>query len=60
MDDIQVNASHKIKSGKTEDLKKLAHSSVNEVKQKDKGTIQYDWFFNDLKPNVWLESDIYI
>lgn len=49
MNDIQVSARLKIKLGKMEDFKKLANSCVEVVKQKDKGTIQYDWFYNDQK-----------
>jgi quinol monooxygenase YgiN len=49
MNDIQVSAGLKIKLGKMEDFKKLANSCVEVVKQKDKGTIQYDWFYNDQK-----------
>lgn len=49
MNDIQVNARLKIKPGKMEQFKKLANSCVDEVRQKDKGTIQYDWFYNDQK-----------
>ena len=49
MNDIQVSARLKIKPGKMEDFKKLANSCVEVVKQKDKGTLQYDWFYNDQK-----------
>ncbi|WP_420601856.1 putative quinol monooxygenase [Flagellimonas sp.] len=47
MTDIQVNARLKIKPGKMEEFKKLAHDCVEKVKEKDKGTTQYDWFFNE-------------
>jgi len=46
MKDIQVNARLKINPGKMEEFKKVANSCVEMVKQKDKGTIQYDWFYN--------------
>ncbi|MCL6267195.1 putative quinol monooxygenase [Flagellimonas myxillae] len=49
MTDIQVSARLKIKPGKMEEFKQVANSCVEQVKQKDKGTIQYDWFYNDLK-----------
>ena len=47
MKDLQVNARLKIKPGKMVELKKLAHSCVEIVKLKDKGTLQYDWFYNE-------------
>lgn len=49
MKDIQVSARLKIKPGKMDEFKKLAHDCVEKVKQKDKGTTQYDWFYNELK-----------
>ncbi|WP_420320794.1 putative quinol monooxygenase [Flagellimonas sp.] len=49
MKDIQVNARLKIKPGKMDEFKKLAHDCVEMVKQKDKGTTQYDWFYNEDK-----------
>ena len=49
MNDIQVNARLKITPGKMDAFKKVAHSCVERVKQKDKGTIQYDWFYNEAK-----------
>lgn len=49
MNDIQVSAKLKIKPGRLEEFKKIASSCVKEVKRKDKGTIQYDWFYNDQK-----------
>ena len=49
MKDIQVNARLKINPGKMEEFKKVANSCVEMVKQKDKGTIQYDWFYNHSK-----------
>ncbi len=49
MNDIQVNARLIIKPGKTNEFKKLAHDCVEVVRQKDKGTTQYDWFYNESK-----------
>ena len=46
MKDIQVSARLKIHPGKMEAFKKVANACVEMVKQKDKGTIQYDWFYN--------------
>lgn len=47
MKDIQVNARLKIKPGKMDEFKKLAQDCVDMVKQKDQGTTQYDWFYNE-------------
>lgn len=49
MKDIQVSARLKINPGKMAEFKKVANSCVEMVKQKDKGTIQYDWFYNQSK-----------
>lgn len=49
MTDIQVNARLSIKPGKMNEFKKLAQDCVEMVKQKDKGTTQYDWFYNESK-----------
>ena len=49
MKDIQVNARLIIKLGKMQEFKKIARSCVEMVRQKDKGTTQYDWFYNENK-----------
>ncbi len=49
MKDIQVNARLKINPGKMEEFKKVANSCLEKVKLKDRGTIQYDWFYNESK-----------
>lgn len=47
MKDIQVSARLIIKPEKMQEFKKLARSCVEMVKQKDSGTTQYDWFYNE-------------
>ncbi|MCA6074895.1 putative quinol monooxygenase [Fulvivirga sedimenti] len=47
MTEIQVIAHLNIKPGKIDEFKTLAHSCIEMVKQKDKGTLQYDWYFNE-------------
>ncbi|MCW5517471.1 putative quinol monooxygenase [Muriicola sp. Z0-33] len=49
MKDIQVNARLQINPGKMEEFKEVANACVAKVKEKDKGTIQYDWFYNESK-----------
>lgn len=46
MKPIQMTAQFKIKHGNIDAFKKLAQSCINTVKEKDPGTLQYDWFFN--------------
>ena len=47
MNDIQVNARLRVNPGKMDVFKTLAQACVERVKHKDKGTTQYDWFFNE-------------
>lgn len=49
MKEIKVNARLRIMPGKMDEFKKLGHACVEMVKQKDKGTLQYDWFYNEGK-----------
>lgn len=49
MNDIQVNARLKIQPGKMDEFKILALECVERVKKRDKGTTQYDWFYNEEK-----------
>lgn len=46
MEKIQITAKLKIQSGKTEEFKKLAKACITIVKEKDTGTLQYDWFYS--------------
>ena len=46
MKEIQLTVSLKIHSGKLEDFKTIAAECMNIVREKDTGTLQYDWFFN--------------
>jgi len=46
MNDIQVTARFAIHSGKIVEFKQLAEDCLTSVRDKDTGTLQYDWFFN--------------
>jgi len=47
MDSIQVTARLTIHQGKLEEFKQLATRCMQAVRERDSGTLQYDWFFND-------------
>jgi quinol monooxygenase YgiN len=47
MDAIQVTARLTIHEGKLEEFKELAAQCMRSVRERDSGTLQYDWFFND-------------
>ena len=44
---IQVTARLTIHEGKLEEFKELAALCMRSVRERDSGTLQYDWFFND-------------
>jgi quinol monooxygenase YgiN len=46
MSNLQVSAKMKIRAGMLEDFKRHAAECVQRVKQRDPGTIQYDWFIS--------------
>jgi hypothetical protein len=47
MDALQVTARLAIHEGKLEEFKELAAQCMQLVRERDSGTLQYDWFFND-------------
>jgi len=47
MNKIQLTARFKIHAGKLDAFKKLAGACMSTTKEKDKGVLQYDWFFSD-------------
>ena len=47
MDTIQVTVRLTIHEGKLEEFKALAAECLRSVHERDSGTLQYDWFFND-------------
>jgi len=49
MDTIQVTARLTIHEGKLEEFKELAAQCMRSVRERDSGTLQYDWFFNDAR-----------
>ena len=57
MDKIQVNARAAIHEGKLEEFKALAAECMRLVREKDSGTLQYDWCFNEAQTEcVVLEA----
>lgn len=47
MNDIQITARFTIHEGKLEEFTKLADECLALIKEKDKGILQYDWFFSE-------------
>jgi len=47
MSNIQVTARFKIHPGKEDAFKTLAQACMACVKEKDTGTLQYDWYFSE-------------
>ena len=47
MNALQVTARLTIREGKLEEFKRLAAQCMRSVRERDSGTLQYDWFFND-------------
>ena len=47
MKTIQVTARGALHEGKLEEVKALAAECMRTVREKDKGTLQYDWFLNE-------------
>lgn len=43
---IQFSATQKIPEGKLEEFKQLATECMNQTKEKDTGTLRYDWFIS--------------
>jgi len=47
MNPIQLTARAAIHEGKLEEFRVLAAQCMRTVREKDSGTLQYDWFFNE-------------
>jgi quinol monooxygenase YgiN len=47
MDKLQISARFRLHKGKAKEFKALAKEALLITKEKDKGVLQYDWFFND-------------
>lgn len=47
MSELQVTALCKIHDGKLDDFKVAAAACLQSVREKDTGTMQYDWFFSE-------------
>ena len=57
MDNIQVIARAGIHKGKLEEFKALAAECIRTVREKDSGTLQYDWCLNEAQTEcVVLEA----
>lgn len=46
MSELQVTARLSIHDGKLADFKEVAAACMQSVREKDTGTLQYDWFFS--------------
>ena len=46
MSQLQVSARFTIHAGKLDEFKQVAARCMQSVREKDTGTLQYDWFFN--------------
>jgi quinol monooxygenase YgiN len=47
MSKIQASAKIKIPNGKLEEYKQQIAVYISQIKEKDTGTLQFDWFIND-------------
>ena len=47
MSELQLTASCTIHTGKLEEFKAVAQACMASTREKDCGTLQYDWFFNE-------------
>ena len=47
MKEIRATAQLRIQQGKLQEFKLVAEKCVQSVREKDKGTVQYDWFLNE-------------
>jgi quinol monooxygenase YgiN len=47
MSELQVTARLTIHEGKLDEFRDVAAKCMQSVREKDSGTLQYDWFFNE-------------
>jgi quinol monooxygenase YgiN len=47
MSNLQITARYKIYSGKLEEFKRIAEECHSIVKEKDRDTLQYDWYVGE-------------
>ena len=47
MNELQVTARLTIHEGKLDEFRDVAAKCMQSVREKDSGTLQYDWFFNE-------------
>ena len=46
MNELQVTTRFRIHEGKSDDFERLARRSIEITRERDSGTLQYDWFMN--------------
>jgi quinol monooxygenase YgiN len=56
MDAIQLTARATIHKGKLEEFKVLAAQCMRTVRERDSGTLQYDWFLNEVKTECVVQE----
>jgi len=47
MSELQVTARLTVHEGKLDEFREIAAGCMQSVREKDSGTLQYDWFFNE-------------
>ena len=52
MSELQGIARFKIREGKLEEFKRLSAQSMEIVRTRDTGTLQYDTYFNETSPSA--------
>jgi quinol monooxygenase YgiN len=58
MSTLQFSARYKIYPGNLDEFKMLAGECLSIVKEKDKDTLQYDWYFNQ-DQTEWVLREIF-
>jgi len=58
MSSLQVTARFTVHEGKLGEFKALAEQCMESVREKDSGTLQYDWFFSE-DESEWVVQESY-
>ena len=56
MSKIQTSAKMKIPSGMLEEYKQQVAEYIRQIKEKDTGTLQFDWFITAIRQSVKSEK----
>ena len=56
MNNLQITARYQIHNGKLEEFKKIVLKCHSIVKEKDKDTLQYDWYFDESQTECVLRE----